>query len=212
MLPPDDVLVARLRARDDTAFALVLNAWSAGLLRLARSLVSTSDSAHEVVQDTWLAVIANLDGFEGRSALKTWVYRICVNTAKRRAQRERRSVPLSALSPTDDDRGPTVDPALFRPPGDPFPGHWWEFPAPWPAPEKALLDGEFTGRLAAAVEALPARQRVVLTLRDLEGYSSAEVCGILDVTAANQRVLLHRARATVRAALAEYVERGGDGL
>jgi RNA polymerase sigma-70 factor (ECF subfamily) len=159
-----------------------------------------------------LAVVANLDGFAGRSALKTWVYRICVNTARRRAQREGRSVPVSSLTPTDDDRGPTVDPALFRPPGAPFPGHWWEFPAPWPAPETALLDGELTGRLAAAVEALPERQRVVLTLRDLEGYSSDEVCGILDVTAANQRVLLHRARASVRAALAEYVERGGDGL
>jgi RNA polymerase sigma-70 factor, ECF subfamily len=222
-LPPDDVLVGRLRKRDEAAFALVLDAWSAGLLRLARSFVSTPDSAHEVVQETWLAVIANLDGFEGRSRLKTWVYRICVNTAKRRARREGRSVPMSSIpmnsipmssvpsSGLDDDRGPTVDPALFRPAGDPFPGHWWEFPAPWPAPEAALLDGELRSRLAAAVGALPARQRVVLTLRDIEGYPSDEVCEILDLTAANQRVLLHRARAAVRSALAGYYGAGYYG-
>ena len=119
-LPPDDALVTRLRCRDEAAFALVLDAWSGGLLRLARSFVSTADSAHEVVQETWLAVVANLDRFEGRSALKTWVYRICVNTAKRRAARESRSVPMSSVDPADD--GPTVDPALFRPAGDPFPG------------------------------------------------------------------------------------------
>jgi RNA polymerase sigma-70 factor (ECF subfamily) len=208
-LPADDVLVERLRGRDEAAFAQVLDAWSAGLLRLARSFVSTSDSAHEVVQETWLAVITNLDGFEGRSALKTWVYRICVNTAKRRAQRESRSVPLSSVG-SADDRGPTVDPALFRPAGDPFPGHWWEFPAPWPAPETALLTGETTRVLAGAVDELPRRQRMVLTLRDIEGYTSDEVCAILEVTAANQRVLLHRARAAVRAALAEYFE-GADG-
>lgn len=205
-LPPDEVLVGRLRCHDEAAFALVLDAWSPALLRLARSLVSTPDSAHEVVQETWLAVVANLDGFEGRSALKTWVYRICVNTAKRRAQRERRSVPLSSLGPTDDDRGPTVDPALFRPAGEPFPGHWWEFPALWPAPEQAALDGEITRLVVEAVERLPERQRIVLTLRDVEGYDAAEVCEILDITAANQRVLLHRARATVRTALARHFE------
>jgi RNA polymerase sigma-70 factor, ECF subfamily len=223
-LPPDEVLVVRLRCRDEEAFALVLDAWSAGLLRVARSIVSTQDSAHEVVQETWLAVIANLNGFAGRSALKTWVYRICVNTAKRRAQRERRSVPVSSLGPagggpnsdgpTDDDRGPTVDPALFRPAGEPFPGHWWEFPAPWPAPERATLDGEVTRLVVEAVERLPERQRIVLTLRDVEGYDAGEVCEILDLTAANQRVLLHRARATVRAALARYFEEEAprDGL
>jgi RNA polymerase sigma-70 factor (ECF subfamily) len=211
-LPTDDQLVERLRRRDEAAFALVLDAWSAGLLRLARSFVSTPDSAHEVVQETWLAVIANLDGFAGRSALKTWVYRICVNTAKRRALRESRSVPVSSLAPTDDDRGPTVDPALFRPSGDPFPGHWWEFPTPWPAPETALMTGEMTSVLTAAVRALPARQRIVLTLRDIEGYTSDEVCAILDLTAANQRVLLHRARATVRGTLAGYIEGADDEL
>jgi RNA polymerase sigma-70 factor, ECF subfamily len=200
-LPPDEVLVARLRERDEAAFALVLDAWSAGLARLARSFVSTTESASEVVQETWLAVITGLDGFEGRSSLKTWVYRILVNTAKRRAIRESRSVPLSSVA---EDHGPTVDPALFRGPRDPWPGHWWEFPAPWPAPEPAALGSELTARLRAALERLPARQRVVITLRDVEGYGSAEVCEILGLTAANQRVLLHRARAAVRAELAEY--------
>jgi RNA polymerase sigma-70 factor (ECF subfamily) len=201
-LPPDETLVARLRERDEAAFTLVLDAWSAGLLRLARSFVSTPDSAAEVVQETWLAVIRGLAGFEGRSSLKTWVYRILVNTAKRRAQRESRSAPISSV--TAEDEGPTVDPALFRPAGVPFPGHWWEFPAPWPAPEPATLGAEFTGRLRASLEHLPARQRVVITLRDVEGYTSDEVCAILEITAANQRVLLHRARATVRADLAAY--------
>jgi RNA polymerase sigma-70 factor (ECF subfamily) len=200
-LPPDEVLVARLRDRDEAAFALVLDAWSAGLVRLARSFVSTTDSAHEVAQETWVSVIKGLDGFEGRSSLKTWVYRILVNTAKRRAVRESRSVPLSSIA---EDQGPTVDPALFRGPGDPWPGHWWEFPAPWPAPEPAALGGEIRVRLRAALDRLPARQRVVITLRDVEGYSAEEVCAILDLSATNQRVLLHRARAAVRADLAEY--------
>jgi RNA polymerase sigma-70 factor, ECF subfamily len=200
-LPPDKVLVARLREGDEAAFALVLDAWSAGLGRLARSFVSTTDSANEVVQETWLAVIKGLDGFAGRSSFKTWVYRILVNTAKRRAVRESRSVPLSTLA---EDHGPTVDPAQFRGPRDPWPGHWWEFPAPWPEPERATLDAEVTVRLRAALERLPARQRVVITLRDVDGYGSAEVCAILDITAANQRVLLHRARAAVRAEVAEY--------
>ena len=141
--------MARLRDRDEAAFALVLDAWSAGLVRLARSFVSTADSATEVVQETWLAVIQGLDGFEGRSSLKTWVYRILVNTAKRRGAKESRSVPWSSLPAADDD-GPTVDPARFRGPGDPWPGHWWEFPAPWPAPEPAALGGEVRARLRAA--------------------------------------------------------------
>jgi RNA polymerase sigma-70 factor, ECF subfamily len=202
-LPADAVLVTRLRHGDDAAFALVLDAWSDGLLRLARSFVSTNDSAAEVVQETWLAVIEGIARFEARSSLKTWVNRILVNIAKRRGVRESRIVPWSSLPGSEDD-GPTVDPSRFRGPGEPYEGHWREFPAPWPAPEPAALGGEVRAMIAAALAALPDRQRVVITLRDVEGYSSEEVCSILEITAANQRVLLHRARAFVRAALEEH--------
>ncbi|HJU98143.1 MAG TPA: sigma-70 family RNA polymerase sigma factor [Jiangellaceae bacterium] len=204
LLPPDDVLVARLRQRDETAFVMLLDAWSDGLLRLARSFVSTTDTAVEVVQDTWLAVIQGVGTFEGRSSLKTWVYRILVNTAKRRGGREARTVPMSSLMPTAEDEGPTVDPARFGGPGDPYPGHWRAFPAPWPSPEQRVIAGEVREQVAAALEQLSDRQRMVITLRDVEGYTSDEVSSILGITAGNQRVLLHRARAFVRSRLEEY--------
>ncbi len=201
-LPPDALLVDRLRAGDDAAFAALLDAWSSGMHRVARGFVATADSAAEVVQDTWLAVIQGLPGFEGRSSLKTWVYRILVNTARRRGGRESRTVPWSSL--TADDEGPTVDPSRFRGPGQPYEGHWIDWPPPWPGPEDATLAAEVRARAAAAVAALPDRQRVVITLRDVEGYEPAEVCEILEISAANQRVLLHRARAYVRGRLEAY--------
>jgi RNA polymerase sigma-70 factor (ECF subfamily) len=207
-LPPDTELVTWLRARDEAAFALVLDQWSPGMLRLARSFVSTPDSAAEVVQETWLAVVRGIDGFEGRSALRTWVYRILVNTAKRRGAREARSVPLSSLGPTAEDTGPTVDPGRFRGSDDPYPGHWKEFPAPWtsfpPSPERHALGTELRALLETALTDLPARQRVVITLRDVEGHSAEEVAEALGVTPGNQRVLLHRARAFVRGRLEGY--------
>jgi RNA polymerase sigma-70 factor, ECF subfamily len=195
--PADDVLADRLRSRDEAAFALIVDAWSAGMLRLARSFVSTSESAAEVVQETWLAVIAGVGRFEGRSTLRTWVYRILVNTAKRRGLRESRTIPLSSL-------GPTVDPTRFQGPDEPHPGHWREYPAAWPSPEQSALDGEMRAQVEAALSQLPDRQRAVITLRDVEGYSSDEVCEILDISAGNQRVLLHRARAFVRGKLEEF--------
>jgi RNA polymerase sigma-70 factor (ECF subfamily) len=202
LLPPDAELVARLRARDDAAFALMLDAWSGGMARVARSIVSTHASADEVVQDAWLAVIQGIGGFEGRSSLKTWVYRILVNAAKRRALREGRQLSWSPVAGEDDT--PTVDPARFGGPGDRFPGHWLVFPAPWPSPEQGMLAGEVQERVEAALAELPERQRVVITLRDVEGYGSDEVSSILEISAANQRVLLHRARAFVRGKLEEY--------
>lgn len=207
VLPPDDELVARLRDGDDAAFALILDAWSSGMLRLARGFVHTSETAADVVQETWLAVVQGIGSFEGRSSLRTWVYRILVNTAKRRGQREKRDVPLSSL-PSEYHDAPTVDPARFQGPEDPYPGHWREFPAPWPEPEQGALAGEIREQLALAVEQLPDRQRTVLVLRDIQGYGSDEVCEILQISAANQRVLLHRARAFVRGALEEYFAAG----
>ena len=199
-LPPEDRLVALLRARDEATFVALLDSWSAGMLRVARSSVSTPASAAEVVQDTWLAVIEGIDRFEGRSSVRTWVFRILVNTAQRRGSRERRVVPVS---------GPTVDPDRFQAPGESFPGHWREFPTPWPTstspePEDAIMAAETRDRLADALRRLPERQRAAITLRDVEGFSAAEVCVILDISAANQRVLLHRARAFVREELDRY--------
>ncbi|MEV0291303.1 sigma-70 family RNA polymerase sigma factor [Kribbella sp. NPDC050820] len=204
----DGVLVERLRSGDEDAFALLLDGWSGGMLRVARSFVSTEESAAEVVQETWLAVIEGIDMFEGRSSLKTWVYRILTNTAKRRGSREHKVVPMSSV----DDSGPTVDPSRFRPAGAgvPFPGHWWEFPPAWPTPEQGLLTGEVRDRLSEALTELPERQRLVVVLRDVEGRPYDEVCELLGITAANQRVLLHRARAFLRGKLEEYYMQEGE--
>ena len=209
LLPSDTVLVARLRDGDEAAFELVLDAWSAGLLRLARSFVSTDESAAEVVQETWLAVIQGVARFEGRSSLKTWVFRILANTAKRRGLRESRTIPWSSLQ-AGEDEGPTVDPTRFRGPGEPYEGHWREFPASWPSPEPAVLAGEIRAVVSAALARLPARQCIVITLRDVEGLTSEEVSAMLEITPANQRVLLHRARAFVRGELEAYFAAAGE--
>ncbi|TDU88067.1 RNA polymerase sigma-70 factor (ECF subfamily) [Kribbella voronezhensis] len=200
-LPPDEVLVAALRAGDEEVFARLLDGWSASMLRLARSFVSTAASAEEVVQDTWLAVFQGVGGFEGRSSLKTWVYRILVNTARKRGVREQRTVPWASLS-TDD--GPTVAQSRFRGPEDPYPDGWLTFPKVWPSTESEVLAKEVRGVVAAALKGLPARQQVVLTLRDIDGQSADEVCSLLEISTANQRVLLHRARAAVRSHLEQY--------
>jgi RNA polymerase sigma-70 factor (ECF subfamily) len=206
----DDILIAGLRAGDEATFAELLNSWSRSMLRVARTFVSSDATAEEVVQDTWLAVIQGIDGFEGRSSLRTWVYRILVNTAKKRGIRESRSVPFSSIAPTDQDRGPTVDPSMFRGPDDDFAGGWKEFPQPWPTAEDSVLASEVRTQVADAVQTLPDRQRLVITLRDVLGHTSDEVCEMLEISAANQRVLLHRARASVRALLADYItDRGG---
>ncbi len=177
------------------------------MLLLARTFVSTEASAEEVVQETWLAVIRGIHGFEGRSSLRTWVYQILVNTAKRRGVRESRVVPWGTL--TEDDRASTVDPALFRDDDDQYPGGWRSFPQEWDSAEGSVLAGEVRAHLRAAIDALPERKRVVITLRDVMGHSSDEVCDMLEISGANQRVLLHRARAAVRAQLAGFLV--GDG-
>ncbi|WP_329477983.1 sigma-70 family RNA polymerase sigma factor [Kribbella sp. NBC_01484] len=202
----DDALLERLRAGDEDAFGALVDGWSGGMLRLARSFVSTEESAADVVQETWLAVIEGIDRFEGRSSLKTWVYRILTNTAKRRGVREHKVVPMSSV----DDSGPTVDPSRFRPAGDPFPGHWWDFPPAWPSPEQGLLTAEVRTHLTDALAELPERQRLVVVLRDVEGCPYDEVCELLGITPANQRVLLHRARTFLRGKLEEYYRREGD--
>lgn len=202
-------LVAALRSGDEAAFAHIVSQWSRPMLTLARGFVSTQASAEEVVQETWLGVVRGLAGFEGRSALRTWVYRILVNTAKTHGVREQRSVPWSSL--TGEDAGPSLDPALFQGAGEAAPGGWRVAPAAWPesvAVEGSVLAGEVRRELRAVLDDLPERQRVVLTLRDVLGHTADEVCALLEISAANQRVLLHRGRTAARAALAAYLERG----
>jgi RNA polymerase sigma-70 factor (ECF subfamily) len=207
-LPPDQDLVAGLRAGDEDMFAYLLDGWSTSMLRLARTFVSTAASAEEVVQDTWLAVFQGVGRFEGRSSLKTWVYRILVNTARKRGVREQRTVPWASLVPDD---GPTVDPSRFRGADDPYPDGWLAFPKSWPSTESEVLANEVRAVVAAALEELPPRQQVVLTLRDIDGQSADEVCSLLEISTANQRVLLHRARAVVRGQLERYFATTGGG-
>lgn len=188
----DPALLGRLRAGDQAAFAGIVRAWSPAMLRVARAHVRTHASAEEVVQEAWLGVIRSLDGFEGRAQLRTWVFRILLHTARRRGRVEART----------EDRGPTVDPARFRDADDEYPGHWRDdaVPADW-GPEPALLAAEFRTQLARALTELPERQRAVVELRDVHGLDGEEVCELLGLTAANQRVLLHRGRARLRSVL-----------
>jgi RNA polymerase sigma-70 factor (ECF subfamily) len=211
VLPPDADLVAGLRAGAEATFAVLLDAWSPGLLRTARGYVTGAEAAEDVVQETWLAVIRGIDRFEGRSSLRTWVYRILVNIAKTHGAKERRTVAWSGLS-GGDGTGPTLPPGRFQGPDEPYPGHWRRFPDPWPSPESEVVWREARAMLDAVLADLPHRQRVVITLRDVDGYSSEEVCSILDITAANQRVLLHRARAVVRRRLEDYFTTSGAGM
>ncbi len=207
-LPDDTVIVARLRARDEAMFAALIDAWSPGMLRTARGYVADEHTAQDVVQETWLGVLRGIGTFEARSSLRTWAYRILVNRAITRGSRDARTVPLSSLAPQPDDHGPTVDPARFQSAGEPYPGHWRTGPEPWPTPEGETLTRETRHQLNTALAALPARQRVVVVLRDVQGYSTDEVCEILGISPANQRVLLHRGRAALRAALEEHYAKG----
>lgn len=202
----DVELVARLRAGDESAFVDVVDAWSPMMLRVARTFVSTDASAQEIVQETWLAVVRGLDRFEGRSSVRTWMFRILTNLGKTRGVREARAVPWSSLS-ASDTAGPTVDPSRFRGADDEWPNHWSPHGSPrrWaPSPEDETLAGEIRQQVAHALLDLPERQRTVVSLRDVHGMSADEVCSALDISAANQRVLLHRGRARLREMLEDY--------
>jgi RNA polymerase sigma-70 factor (ECF subfamily) len=198
-------LLEAVRAGDERAFAALVREYHPSLVRVARMYVSNQAAAEEVAQETWLGVLNGIDRFEGRSSLKTWIFRILTNIAKTRAVRDGRTLPFSALHDPARVPEPAVDADRFLDPEHPrWPGHWAAKPAPWP--EDALLAAETRERLAGAIEALPATQRAVITLRDVEGWSSEEVRNALDLSETNQRVLLHRARSKVRAALESYLE------
>jgi RNA polymerase sigma-70 factor, ECF subfamily len=197
-------LVEALRAGDEDAFRDLVRMYNSSLLRVARIYVPTQALAEEVVAETWLAVLEGIDRFEGRSSLKTWIFRILTNRAKTRAVRERRTLPLSAFEP-ERIQEPALGADRFRDWNDPrWPAHWAVPPTPWP--EDRVLAAETREKLADAIEALPGAQRAVISLRDLEGWSAEEVCNALGLSETNQRVLLHRARSKVRKALEDYLK------
>ena len=197
----DAAVVAALRRGDEAAFTELVTSYSSSLLRLAMDFCRTRSVAEEVVQETWLAVLNGIDRFEGRSSLKTWIFRILVNRAKTKGVRERRSVPFSSLEGDGDEHQPSVDPSRFAPAGN------WAAPPPsWEGhPEDRLLSAETRSVVDDAIAKLPDMQRAVITLRDVQGLSAQEASDILGLTEGNQRVLLHRARSKVRARLEEYL-------
>jgi RNA polymerase sigma-70 factor, ECF subfamily len=193
-------LLHQLRVRDEGAYKLLLERYGPAMTRLAMQYVSGRAVAEEVVQDTWMGVLLGLDRFEGRSSFKTWLFRILLNKAKTRGRREGRCVELSSLAKEEagavesacDAAGPWVSAAR----------RWDDDPEAW------LLAQETRASLQAAIEALPPRQRVVIMLRAVEGWTSGAVAELLGISEVNQRVLLHRARAQVRQALKRYLDEG----
>jgi RNA polymerase sigma-70 factor (ECF subfamily) len=206
-LSDDATLVEALRRRDEAAFVALVERYHGPLLRLAMLYVSTPATAEEVVQETWVGVLHGIDRFEGRSAFKTWLFRILTNQAKRRGARDARSIPFSALTDAGEGAGPAVEPERFLPEGHEWAGHWVSYPQDWQqTPEDRLLSQETRACLLAAIADLPSNQRFVITMRDVEGWSADDVCNILAITETNQRVLLHRARSKVRRALERHLD------
>jgi RNA polymerase sigma-70 factor (ECF subfamily) len=203
--PTDDLaLVERLRAGDESAFMALVDRLQPAMLRVARMYVSTAAVAEEVVQEAWLGVLRGLTSFEGRSSLRTWIFRILTNIAKTRGRREGRSLPFASLA-GDDLEAPAVDPGRFDSPANAARGMWSTLPDDWSAiPEGRLLGHETLRVIGEAIAGLPAMQAEVIRLRDALGWTSEEVRNALDLTETNQRVLLHRARAKVRGALERY--------
>ncbi len=201
-------LVEALRSGNESAFVSLIDMYHSSMLRLAMIFVPSQDVAEDVVQETWMGVLHGLDRFEGRSSLKTWIFRILANRAKTRAQREGRSVPFSSLSEfTSEPLEPAIEPERFQGPDQRWPGQWVSFPRSWDEiPEERILAQETMTCIQKAIDALPIGQREVITLRDIEGCTSDEACDLLGVSEVNQRVLLHRARCKVRRALERYFE------
>ncbi|PRC45679.1 RNA polymerase subunit sigma-24, partial [Mycobacterium sp. ITM-2017-0098] len=187
-------LIAALRARDEVAFAGLVDRHTPAMLRVARGYVASHEIAEDVVQEAWIALLKGIDGFEGRSSLRTWLFTVLINIAKKRGLRDRTDIDKQIAAFT----GGTVDPARFRDEDDPYPGHWkpGEVPVPFPdTPEGSVLGEELLTITRRELDKLPERQRLVVTMRDMLDMDSAEVSRLLDISAANQRVLLHRGRA-----------------
>ena len=202
----DEEILAALRRGDEQVFVELVQQHQALMLRVASRYVRSRTVAEEVVQESWLGVLNGLERFEGRASVKTWIFRILTNRAISRAQREGRTVPFSSLGGDGDGDGdgePAVDPDRFRPDSDRYAGGWKRFPDP--LPEQRLLERETLAMIDAAIGELPDRQQLVIVLRDIEGWSSDEVCESLAISEGNQRVLLHRARSKVRSCLESYL-------
>ncbi len=197
----ESALIAALRAGDQNAFGLLVDEYTPTMLRVARGYVATHSIAEEVVQETWMALVKGISRFEGRSSLRTWLFAVMINIAKARGIRERRD--RDAVARFIEA---TVDPARFHAGGDARAGSWKEPPTAFPdSPEGSVLSQELRTIAQRELERLPERQRSVVTLRDMLGFDSAEVCELLDITAGNQRILLHRGRAAIRRVLEDYV-------
>jgi RNA polymerase sigma-70 factor (ECF subfamily) len=204
----DLFLLEQLRSGNEAAFVSLVERYYSAMLRLAMGYVTAWTVAEEVVQEAWIGILEGLNRFEGRSSLKTWMFRILTNCAITRAQREGRSIPFSSLPPHDTDLSePAVDPERFLPADSQWSGHWISFPSRWQEmPEERMLSQEMRIYLEKAIEALPPNQRQIIILRDIEGWTAEETCGFLGISEGNQRVLLHRARSKVRGVLEKYFE------
>ena len=202
----DMQLVDALRAGDEAAFEALMVMYGAAMLRVARMFVASRAVAEEVVQDAWIGVLNGIDRFEGRSSLKTWIFRILTNIAKTRGEREGRTIPFSALA-SEEEEGASVDSERFLGPETRFPGHWSAQPDTWAGiPEERLVGAETLDLIRSEIDKLPPQQAVVVTMRDVDGFTSEEVCNALGISETNQRVLLHRARSKLRQALEDYMK------
>jgi RNA polymerase sigma-70 factor, ECF subfamily len=200
-------LVVRLRLGDESAFLALVERYHPMMVRTARAYLGDGALAEDAVQEAWMGALEGIGRFEGRSSLKSWLTAIVLNCARTRARRELRSVPFSALGAEEaEENEPAVDPSRFRGADDPYPRHWAAFPSRWP--DDLVEEKETTERIRRAIDALPPMQRMVITLRDVEGWDSEETCRALNLSEGNQRVLLHRARSRVRAAVEEILGGG----
>jgi RNA polymerase sigma-70 factor (ECF subfamily) len=205
----DQAELAALRRGDQAAFMALVRRLHPTMVGVASSYVASRAVAEEVTQDTWVAVLEELDRFEGRSSLKTWIFRILTNKAKTRGVRERRTLPFSSLATQQETEGPAMPPETFLDDEHRWAGHWASPVAPWELPEEHVLSSELAAVIRRAIDDLPPGQRAVVALRDGQSLASHEVCDLLGISEANQRVLLHRGRIKVRAAVADYAARVG---
>jgi RNA polymerase sigma-70 factor (ECF subfamily) len=201
----DEEVVAALRRGDERTFRDLFARNYPVMKRVARGYVASDAVAEEIVQETWLAIVTGLDRFEGRSALGTWMFSILINQAKSHGARESRALPISSIASGEGEE-PAVDADRFQKDDEAWPGHWATPPRPWQKPERRLLSLETREHLKEALAQLPDRQRVIIGLRDVEGLCAEEVCELLALSQENQRVLLHRGRSRLRAALEPYID------
>ena len=202
----EERLLSALRAGDEAAFTELVRTQTPSLIMLARLNLSDLAAAEEVVQETWIGFLESLERFEGRASVRTWLYRILLNKARTRQSKDARTVPFSSVEEEGIPYEPSVDPGRLRGSDDQWPGHWVSAPPSWSdIPENRFLASETFSVVDEALRGLPPAQREVVTLRDIDGWSSTEVCNVLGLSETNQRVLLHRGRSRVREALERHL-------